>query len=211
MTTILSRRQATALLLTGPLVLTACDDIFGDRASWPPKLGQPFPDVSFISSDGKDLRLSQFKGKVVLMEPVGMTCQACNAFSGGNQVGGIGQIQPQGNLSSLEDYIYDYCGGITLTHPNLVLVQVILYDLTMEAPDLEDAQIWAEHFGFDRDPNVQVVVPKSDLRSKASWKMIPGVQLVDKESIVRYDSTGHRPRHNLWTELLPAVPRYVNG
>ena len=99
--------------------------------------------------------------------------------------------------------------GTTLT--DLVLVQVLLYDLTMEAADIEDAAIWAQHFGFDRDPNVYVVVSKADLRGKASFRMIPGVQLVDKGSVLRFDSTGHQPKHNLWTELLPAVPWLLEG
>jgi len=210
----MSAMRRLALLILLALPLAGCDELdsfAGDRAKWPPKLGQAFPDIAFVNYDGTEIRLSQFKGKVVLVEPVGMTCTACNAFSGGNRVGGIRDVRPQGDLGSLEDYIYDYCGGVTLQHPDLVLVQVLLYDLTLEAPDLEDARIWAEHFGFDRDPNVYVVVAKGDLRSDASWKMIPGVQLVDTDSVVRYDATGHRPRHNLWTQLLPAVPGLIDG
>lgn len=207
----IDRRYTTLMLLAAPIAIAGCDDVVGDEVSWPPRLGQPFPDVEFISSDGDDLRMSQFKGKVVLMEPVGMTCEACNAFSGGNKVGGFDRILPQGNLSSLEEYIEEYSGGVTLAHPDLVLIQVLLYDLAMEAPDFNDVKAWAEHFRFDENPNIFVVAPKSDLRGNASWHMIPGVQLIDKDSVVRYDSTGHRRRHNLWTELLPAVSRYVKG
>jgi hypothetical protein len=212
MKTTLSRRSLIVVVGLLGLLLAGCDD-FGleDGAFWPPKLGQAYPEITFLNYDSQELRLSDFKGKVVLVEPVGMTCEACNAFSGGNERGGVGKIIPQGNLESLETYIARYCGGVTLDHPDVVLVQVLLYDLTMEAPDLEDATIWAQHFGFDKDPNVYVVVSKTDLRSDASFKMIPGVQLVDKNSLLRFDSTGHRPKHNLWSELLPAVPWLLEG
>ena len=193
-------------------LLAGCDDLDLDEgAFWPPRVGEAYPEITFVNYDGRELKLSDFAGQVVLVEPVGMTCEACNALSGGNERGGVGQIIPQGNLESLEAYIDRYCGGVTLDHPDVVLVQVLLYDLAMEAPDLEDAAIWAQHFGFDRDPDVFVVVPKGDLRGKASFALIPGVQLVDKEGVMRFDATGHRPKHNLWTELLPSVPWLIES
>ena len=39
----------------------------------------------------------------------------------------------------------------------------------------------------------------------ATYRMIPGFQLVDRDFVLRSDSTGHRPTHNLYTELLPMV------
>ena len=36
--------------------------------------------------------------------------------------------------------------------------------------------------------------------------MIPGFQLIDREFVLRYDGTGHRPRHDIWRELMPAIP-----
>jgi len=35
--------------------------------------------------------------------------------------------------------------------------------------------------------------------------MIPGFFLIDKDFILRSDSTGHRPKHNLYTQLLPEL------
>src|SRR5262245_47616048 len=49
---------------------------------WPPVIGKPFPDMELADQDGKATRLSEFKGKVLLVEPVGMACPACQAFSG---------------------------------------------------------------------------------------------------------------------------------
>ncbi len=57
---------------------------------------------------------------------------------------------------------------------------------------------------------VYVVFSERDLRGDASYNMIPGFQLIDRDSILRKDSTGHQPRHNLWKELLPEVRRLLD-
>lgn len=189
--------------------LTGCLET-SPGAAWPPTLGKPFPNLVFTSHDGRKVRISDFKGKVVLVEPVGMSCQACNAFSGGHEVGGIGDIAPQEGLGTLEEYLSTYGDGVSLENDDVVLVQILLYDLDMKALDIEDARKWVEHFGLDRNPNVYVVFSEKNLTNRASFLMVPGVQLVDKTSVVRFDSTGHRPRHNLYTQLLPGVRRYLN-
>lgn len=197
------------LFLVGAAGLTGCDP--AGSANWPPKVDQLFPELTLINHDGRKFRLSDLKGKVVLVEPIGMTCEACNAFSGGNRRGGFKWVKPQQGLQSIEQYLARYSNGVTLSHDDLVMVQIILYDLTMEAPDLEDARIWAEHFGLDRNPNVYVAFSERDLRGRASSDMIPGFFLVDKGSVVRYDATGHRPRHNLFTQVLPQIARMVRN
>src|SRR5579885_426641 len=50
--------------------------------AWPPVNGQAYPDLKLLDQDGHEVALSSFKGKVILLEPVGMTCAACNAYSG---------------------------------------------------------------------------------------------------------------------------------
>jgi hypothetical protein len=202
------------VLLIISLILSGCDDVssafgqFGE--SWPPRLGEPYPDLEFTNYDGRKVRLSDFKGKVILVEPVGMTCQACNAFAGAHVRGTFQGIRPQPGLKSIEEYMRERLNGLTVDNSDLVLVQLILYDLFMDAPDIEDARIWAEHFGLDGNPNIYVLFSERDLRGKTSFDMIPGFQLVDRNSVVRADSTGHQPRHNLFAELLPMIPKVLN-
>lgn len=196
------------------LLLTGCDDFapefWGLGAAWPPRLGKTYPDIEFTNYDGRRIQISDFKGKVVLVEPVGMSCEACNAFAGAHIRGDFEGIRPQPGLDSIEEYMYERLDGLTVDNSDLVLVQLLLYDLFMEAPDAEDARIWAEHFGFDKNPNVYVIFSERDLRGKASYRLIPGFQLVDRNSRLRADSTGHRPRHDLFTELLPMIPRMLD-
>jgi hypothetical protein len=40
--------------------------------------------------------------------------------------------------------------------------------------------------------------------------MIPGFQLIDADFVLRFDASGHHPKHDLWRELLPAVPSLID-
>src|SRR5688572_24202884 len=57
---------------------------------WPPEKGQAYPDLTLIDQEGTPTRLLDFKGKVILVEIVGMSCPACVAFSGGQRSGAFG-------------------------------------------------------------------------------------------------------------------------
>ncbi len=172
---------------------------------WPPKLDQPFPDITLYSHTGEMLKLSDFKGKVILVEPVGMTCPACNAFSGGGKRGGYQGISPQQKLPPIESLLPRYASGIELGDERLILVQLMLYDMQYKAPTIEESRNWAEHFGLDKKNNVYIMVGDERYINQASYDMIPGFFLIDKDFILRSDSTGHRPKHNLFTELFPKL------
>ncbi len=102
-----------------------------------------------------------------------------------------------------------YGGGLSVHDPRLVFVQVLLYGMSMEAPTVEDARKWADHFEMDRAQNRIVLVGTKELQNQASYDMIPGFQLIDKNFILRCDSTGHSPKENLYQTLLPMIPRLL--
>ena len=181
----------------------------GETVNWPPRLEQKFPDLQLIDHTGREFRLTELAGKVILVEPIGMNCPACNAFSGAQEKGGYKGLQPQQGMQSIEKYLPIYAKGVDIRNPDLKLVQLLLYDFNMNQPNAEDARFWAEHFGLDKYENVLVVVSKTDLRGKESFRMIPGFHLVDREFILRKDATGHRPQHNLFTDLLPSIPNLI--
>lgn len=173
--------------------------------AWPPVVGQPFPDIELISHTGEMIKLSNFRGKVILVEPIGMTCAACNAFSGAPEMGAYEGQSYQQNLASIESLLPQYAGGISLDDERLVLVQLILYDLRLNTPSESDARRWAKHFGLDQKDNVYVLAGDARYINQASYDMIPGFFLIDKDFILRSDSTGHRPKHGLYNHLLPKV------
>jgi hypothetical protein len=178
-------------------------------AMWPPRVGEPYPDLELVDQTGRPVRLSSFKGSVLLIEPVGMTCPACQAFAGAHRRGPYEGIRPQGGLPSIEELVPQYARGVSLSDDRIVFVQILLYSMTMGAPTPEDARKWAEHFGIDRARNRIVLAGTREFIGQASYDMIPGFQLVDRNFILQFDASGHRPRHNLFTELLPAIPRLL--
>ena len=177
--------------------------------TWPPRLNEPFPNLELISHTGEVVRMNDFKGKIVLVEPIGMTCAACNAFSGAGKLGGYRNIVPQKDLPSIEKLVQRYGGGQSLDDERIVLVQLILYDMNLQAPNANDAKQWAEHFGFDRKDNVYVLAADQRFINQASYDMIPGFFLLDKDLVLRADATGHKPKHNLFSELLTQIPNLL--
>ena len=190
------------------LLLAGCLE---EKPDWPPRLGQGYPDLQLIDHTGREFRLSELRGNVILVEPIGMECAACNALSGGHWSGGYNGKQPQANLDSLESYLPQYANGIDISNPDLRVVQLILYDFSNEQPTPRNAKLWAEHFGLDKYENVLVAVAKQDLRSSASFNMIPGLQLIDRDFVLQKDAAGRNPRHNMFTDLMPAIADLIWG
>ena len=171
---------------------------------WPPQLDQRYPELELIDHRGQELLLSSFEGSVLIIEPIGMNCPACLAFSGGHQKGGLDKYRPEVGALSLEEYIADYAPDVRPENPEVVLVQLLLYDLSMKPPTWEHAALWREHFPTNFTHH-EVVVPKESLISPQSYDLIPGFQLVDRNFILRSDFTGHRPQNSLHQHLLPRL------
>jgi cytochrome oxidase Cu insertion factor (SCO1/SenC/PrrC family) len=77
-----ARSLALAALAAVALALAACGG--GDEAgppvsdeplafAWPPTAGERYPDLELLDFRGAPVRLSDFEGRVLLIEPVGMT------------------------------------------------------------------------------------------------------------------------------------------
>jgi hypothetical protein len=181
----------------------------GKTILWPPQLGKPYPEIELIDRTGKIVKLADFKGKIIVVEPVGMTCPACNAFSGGKDRGGFKSSSVQGGTESIETYFPQYTGGVSLHDKRILFVQLLLYNLQMQGPTQDDAALWAEHFGLDKFDNTYVLAGGPELIGSASYNMIPGFQLIDKDFVLRSDATGDNPKESIWDHLLPMVPQLL--
>jgi hypothetical protein len=178
---------------------------------WPPRRGERYPNLTLYDHRGQLVSLDSLRGKVILLEPVGMTCEACQSLSGAGKVGCFGQQPAQAGVDALEAYFPRYTGGISLSDPRIAYVQVLLYGLDLHAPSPADAKAWAHHFKFDERPNVYVLAGTPELIGSASFAMIPGFQLIDKNFVLRawwYGETG--TGDDLWTKLLPMVPQLLD-
>ena len=170
---------------------------------WPPALNSYYPDIEMMSLSGKPVKLSSYAGKAILVEPIGMSCPACQAFAGGDTRGGINGVLPQSGLPSIDNLLQKQ--GISPNDPRLVRVQLILYGPTLKAPTLAEARAWANHFGFGQGANQLVLIADQRYQNDASYNMIPGFQLIDKNFVLRSDSSGHQPKNDLYGQLLPMI------
>src|SRR5262245_59866084 len=104
----------------------AHSSIWGEKRQlpvpWPPVEGQAYPDIDLIDQNGKAFKLSDFKGKLIIVEPTAMTCPACQALSGAHGVGSFGDVVPQPGISSIHTFFPIYAGGLKLPRPDIILV-----------------------------------------------------------------------------------------
>ncbi|MBX9691149.1 MAG: hypothetical protein K2Z81_02125, partial [Cyanobacteria bacterium] len=173
---------------------------------WPPALNRLYPDMELVDQDGAKVRLSSFKGKIIIVEPIGMSCPACQAFAGASRPGAhaYGGVQPQSGLKSFEEYLQEYV-GTSLSNPKIVFVQLILYNQSLQAPSPREIQAWAKNFGMSTRLNRYVLAGQPNMVNTNSYNMIPGFQLIDQRFVLRSDATGHNPQNDLFRHLFPTL------
>ncbi len=177
---------------------------------WPPQLNKPYPDLELIDQDGMKFKLSDLKGHVIIIEPTGMNCPACQAFSGAHEYGAYQNNAVEQHSKSFRKIFPQYAKGLKLPSKDIFFVQLLLYDMKMGPPRPEDAANWAKHFNIRKKDYHIVAVSPYDLRSQASYNLVPGFQLIDRDFNLRADSSGHHPKHNLYTQLIPLTPKLVS-
>lgn len=177
--------------------------------NWPPQLNMQFPKISLQDHTGNSFALDSLRGKPSLIEIVAMSCAGCQAFSRGNTKGGFGGFPAQDDLKSIDDYFREFTGGVRLDSGRVNFVQIIIYNLKLEPAQTSDVAAWRKHFELSRASNWYVLTGGAALANQDSFKMVPGFLLLDKNLNLRYDATGHNPKHNLYTQLLPAVQKLL--
>ena len=172
-------------------------------SNWPPVCGEPFPQFNLFDHAGKQFSFDSLRGKPTVIEFISMTCAGCQAFAGGNEFGPYGGFASQPDLESFETYFEQYA-GFDLYSGEVNYVVIIVYNDKLQSPTAKDLSDWRKHFRMENHENAQIVSsPK--LASGDSFKMIPGFMLLNEDQDLVFDSTGHKPKHNLYTELLPGV------
>ena len=177
-------------------------------ADWPPVDGKRFPQVELFDHNGRPFELGSLRGKPTVIEFISMSCAGCQAFAGGNKFGPYGELAVQGNLESFDTYFRQYA-GFDLDSGQVNFVVAVVYNDKLKCPSAEDLRNWRSHFRLEH-PNMHIV-SGPNLASGTTFKMIPGFMLLDKNLVVLFDSTGHQPKHNLYSELLPAIPNLLKN
>ena len=120
---------AGAVTFNSDRVLSVVPAVTGlphSNVAWP-RVGDEYADLELFNLEGEPVRMSQYRGKVLLIEAIGMPCAACQAFSGAHELGGFGGIQPQPGLQSFERYFQQYAGDASLSDERLVFIQILFY------------------------------------------------------------------------------------
>lgn len=178
---------------------------------WPPQIGQAYPDIEMIDAAGARRKLSEFKGKVIVLKLIGMSCPACNAFSGAKEKGGYHGVKPQPGLESFDAYFYQTTKGASLSDGRIAVVNLLLYNTDMKAPSPEEVKQWTEHFKLNEKSNHYVFSGGAVLATKENMELIPGFQLIDPSFVLHKDSSGHHPKQDLYRDLFPAIPALLKG
>jgi hypothetical protein len=176
-----------------------------ESGQWPPQLGEPYPDVTLTDQYGEQVQLRDFAGKVILVELAAIPCKGCQAFAGGNELGDFGGFGVQRGLESIHRYAKRFAGVDLGQDPEVVFVQLLLYGRRMSSPTPEEVGGWASHFRMNGKPNLVVLRGTPEMLGEETYRRIPGFHLIDRDFVLRYESSGHNPKHDLYGQLLPAL------
>lgn len=130
---------------------------------WPPKLHEGYPDIPFLKPDGSIFKMSDVKGRFVVIHYRGMTCPACQ------------------NMAARRDLMWN--------DPKVVNVDVLLFNREMKPPTAEDARWWAEKYGL-KESNREIVVSgpawtNAPALYRTTYDMVVGGQLLDDMGVVQ--------------------------
>ncbi len=180
---------------------------------WPPKMNKIYPDIEFYDQKGKKFNLSSLQGRVIVLEYIDISSPKSQAQSGSADSGVYYGSKTQDVNSQVKTFnqvlVKATNGAFTLPNDNVLELKIIVYGPDGNAGSRDDAQHWADHFGLELSDNVIVAAPSKDLRSDKTQKIISGYQLIDKNMMLRVDSSGEEPKHNLRMTLAPLVPKLI--
>jgi len=179
---------------------------------WPPKMNKPYPDLPLVASDGTNFKLANYKGKVIVLSFLDMSSPTAQAQSGAGLSGTYGVTVDTDPLARPFSDIFrtiPESEDMNYPHKDLLEIIVLVYSQDGKQATVDDAQRWADHFDLSADDNVIVAVPAKDIRSDETGEVLNGYQLIDKNMILRVDSSGPSPKHNLKMTLMPLVPKLL--
>lgn len=178
---------------------------------WPPAMNVTYPDFDLIDQTGAPFKISDLKGKIVLIEWVDMSSPISQGYSNAADVGVFGSVEKFDQFAvPIEKMIAkETSGQIVLPNDNLQILKIIIQTQNGQQPQQKDAEEWAAFFKYSKENNVIVAVPAKDLRGKLTETITPGYQLVDADLMLRVDSAGLNPKHNLQMTLVPMLPKLL--
>ena len=186
------------------LAASACSPV----KPWPPQSHEPYPDLELFDESGSTVKLSDFRGRVLLLEPVRMACPASQSFNGAQSWGSYGAVLPQAGVPELEKLLQLYSGTAPTKHSDLRVIEIIFFNMENAPPSASDLKEWNKHFHL-HERNILVLGARPNLVDEDARGMVPGFQLIDRNFILRADATGSSPRSDLYKDLFPMIPKLL--
>jgi len=225
----LARKALTVLALFSVSTLVGCGDIansmLGDQISkvgetimpakvltypereisgtFPPAKGNEYPGMNLVDQDGNPFDIQDFRGQVVFVELAAIPCGGCQAFAGANLVGGYLTSKVQNNLKSIHHYAKRYTD--LKLGPDVVFVQLLIYNNELTVPTQEEVTGWATHFGMKTGDRQFVLGAPPSILTDETRDTIPGFHLIDHKGNLVSNSCGHHPEDDLYEDLLPKL------
>jgi len=168
--------------------------------SWPPKIGEKYPDLALLDHKGQQMRMSSFEGKLIIVEPVGIRWPK-------EELQGESVKRPRSSWEGIKEFkqYLTRTRQILLPDDNIVYIQIVLFDANLNHPSLRDIQNWVQRYDFRQSRGEYVFITDEDLSGPVSYSLVPGFQLIDKDLILRADSTGENPQDDLFEVLVPLI------
>lgn len=177
---------------------------------WPPQMNSTYPDFTLFDQEGKYFNISDYRGRILIIEHIDMANPVSHSQSGAATLGPLGidasKLDP--NVTPIETILPALTENkVNVPDPHILYIKIIHYNPTGDRATLADAQAWANHYKLMKSNNYIVAVPKNDTRTTFTSEIIGGYQLVDKAMTLRVDSAGPVPKHDLKLKLIPLVPK----
>lgn len=179
----------------------------GLKHVWPPSYGQPHPDLVMFDLEGEEVRLSRFKGKVIVLHYAATTSPGSVSQTGGPKWAPFQGTAPQPGVWRLDKELAE--GGVPIRSPDLAVVQILFYGPNQAVPTKEDAQAWVKHFKFAEGAGPHVFYADARYQLEETRAMIPGYTVIGRNFQLLYDRTGLDPPHR-FTEVVQGLKKRLN-
>lgn len=182
--------------------------------NWPPRQGAQHPEMTLFDLEGQEVKLSTFKGKVILLQWVATTSPGSIGLAGGLKAKAFKRTPSQQGVTRLDRALAE--AGAEVDSDEFVWLQVMVYGPGQGVPTQVDAQEWSEHFGLAERPRTHVLYTDQRYQVDATHAMVPGFYLIDTEFNLAFDATdklgkGHRAAlrgAKALFNLRPVLPAY---
>ena len=153
--------------------------------TWPPLRGKPFPDMTLFDQEGQEVKLSSFKGKVILLQWVATTSPGSISQAGGFESETFQGTPAQPGVWRLDKELKE--AKVPVESEDLVWLQIMVYGPREAVPTQADAQAWAEHFKLSERPRTHVLYTDERYQVEATHSMVPGYFVIGRDFTFAYD------------------------